>query len=601
MVNRHSLLRDAAKLGGDGGRLEVALHPHSRRGLLRSSRRQLAGGVIALLLLLITPVAAHAHASPVRSTPTAGEVLASAPAEVVIEFTEEVEPRSAHLQLLDAEGLIVPTGLPVIDAATPKIVRLTLPALADGAYGVHWRVQSQVDGHVTSGSINFAIGNEITSVSIHPPAGTPPLTWQWPAVSDVIQRWLSLIGMACAFGSLLFLLLIWQPIMRLSSESSATASWLRRRVVRFVWAGALLMFVGSLWYLLGQANESALATAIPLSDALGQLLTSHIGRVILTRLALILLLVIAAGRLAGDSQRGVDLTGWVTLAISAAVLLTYSMQSHAAALASWLMVVDFVHLLAMAAWLGGLLVLLSLLLRREAEAKLPWGPLVQRFSNLALTCVLLLIMTGFSLANRHVRTVDALTETVYGWLLMGKSLLFLLIFVAAAINLLLLVPRVRRGTSAAAKTLPNTIRFELVVGVVLLGMVGALTATAPAFETLQAQQRQGLYYHTEQDQVDLTLRIAPGLPGVNEFAVDLVDSRDPSSTVPTQVLLRYSHQEHDMGVQEFELLPVDGVRYAAQGSYLTMSGPWQIEVIVRRSGFNDVRSQVEFVMPSAVP
>ncbi|MCC6456862.1 MAG: copper resistance protein CopC/CopD [Caldilineaceae bacterium] len=558
--------------------------------------------MIALLLLLITPAAAYAHASPVRSTPAAGEVLASAPAEVVIEFSEEVEPRSTHLQLFDAGGVIVPTDLPVIDEATPKIVRLALPALADGAYGVHWRVQSQVDGHVTSGSVNFAIGDEITSVSILPPAGTPPLTWQWPAVSDVIQRWLSLIGMACAFGSLLFLLLIWQPLMRSSSEGSATASWLRC-VVRFVWVGALLMAVGSLWYLLGQANESALATSIPLSESMGQLLASHIGRVILARLALILVLVIAAGRLASDrasdSLGGADLTGWVTLAISAGVLLTYSMQSHAAAVAAWLMAVDFVHLLAMAAWLGGLLVLLSLLLRREAEAKLPWGSLMQRFSNLALTCVLLLIMTGFSLANRHVRTVDALTETAYGWLLMGKTLLFLLIFIAAAINLLLLVPRVRRGVSTAVKSLPNTIRFELVVGVVLLGTVGALTATAPAFETLQAQQRQGLYYHTEQDQVDLTLRIAPGFPGVNEFAVDLVDYRDPTSTVPTQVLLRYSHQEHDMGVQEFELLPVDGVRYAAHGSYLTMSGPWQIEVIVRRSGFNDVRSQVEFVMPSA--
>jgi copper transport protein len=520
----------------------------------------------------------------------------------MLEFTEEVEPRSTLLQLLDSTGMIVSSGPVLIDPAEAKTVRMALPQLEDGAYGLHWSVQSQVDGHITKGSVNFAIGSATTEVSILPPPGSVALTWQWPAVIDVIQRWLSFIGMALAFGTIVFMLGIWQPLIGLSRETTVTASWLRRRMVRLVWLGSGLMLAGSLFYLFLQANRAARANAVPLSEALAQSTMSHIGMVIMARLTLIVALVFVVGRLESERRsNGIGWRGWIAFGLSAVVLLTYSMQSHAAALATSALAVDYLHLLAMAAWLGGLLVLLSLLLWREAEAALPWGMLVQRFSNVALVSVLLLSATGLALAYLHVRTLEALSQTAYGWLLMGKSLLFLFMLAAAAINLLLLVPRLRRGAQAAANILRNTVRFELAVGLMLLVVVGALTATAPAFETLQAQQRQGLFFHTLQDQVDLTVRIAPGIPGDNEFAVDLIDSREQAAAVPAQVLLRFTHQEHDMGVQEIELFAVDAIRYATRGSYLTMSGPLQGEVIVRRAGFNDVRSQFEYVMPASGP
>ena len=83
--------------------------------------------------------------------------------------------------------------------------------------------------------------------------------------------------------------------------------------------------------------------------------------------------------------------------------------------------------------------------------------------------------------------------------------------------------------------------------------------------------------------------------------MDLVDQREQAESVPAQVLLRFSHQTHEMGVQEIELDAVDAIRYTTRGSYLVMSGPWQGEVIVRRAGFDDVRSTFEFVMPAPAP
>jgi hypothetical protein len=40
---------------------------------------------------------------------------------------------------------------------------------------------------------------------------------------------------------------------------------------------------------------------------------------------------------------------------------------------------------------------------------------------------------------------------------------------------------------------------------------------------------------------------------------------------------------------QVEATHLQGMRYTARGSYLSMSGHWQVEVILRRPGFDDVR------------
>ena len=570
--------------------------------------RIILAGCIALILWLATPATTFAHASILRSVPATGAVLESAPAEVVLEFTEEVEPSSVHLQLLSAAGDVLSPEPPVIDPAAPKTMRLTLPPLENGAYSLYWRVQSQVDWHITNGTIAFAVGEQQTPGSILPPSGTPLPVWQSPAPLDVFQRWLSLVGMALIFGSIFFVVVIWQPLIKDPEERLATGAWLRRRVQWFVWIGSVLLVIGAALYLFRQASETALATGMPLLEPLTSFVQSRLGMLLLSRVALLAALNFAvtvqfnpvqfapAHRVSWTAQRW-----WLALAISAAVLLTYTLQSHTAAISGPAFLVDYLHLVAMATWLGGLLLLLSLVVRPMAETTLPWSALVSRFSAMALIIVALLSVSGLYLAYIHVRTLEALTETLYGRLLSGKSLLFLVMLGVAAVNLFVVVPRLRQGVRSAASLLHNTVRIELVIGVMLLAVVGALTATSPAFETLEAQHRQGFLLQVEQDQVQLTVRIAPAAPGDNEFAVDLVDQREQAESVPAQVLLRFSHQTHEMGVQEIELDAVDAIRYTTRGSYLVMSGPWQGEVIVRRAGFDDVRSTFEFVMPAPAP
>jgi copper transport protein len=97
---------------------------------------------------------------------------------------------------------------------------------------------------------------------------------------------------------------------------------------------------------------------------------------------------------------------------------------------------DIIHLSAMAIWLGGLAMLVTIVLRRprppgrtssgrvvrsrDQAAAAEAAKAVARFSPIALSCVCAIVVTGTYQAWRNVGTLGALTGTTYGRLLLAK-------------------------------------------------------------------------------------------------------------------------------------------------------------------------------------
>jgi copper transport protein len=312
---------------------------------------------------------------------------------------------------------------------------------------------------------------------------------------------------------------------------------------------------------------------------------------IVLRLGLLLLCALIARRLpsAGYGRLRPWLLG---AAAGAAALLTISLQSHSAALpgsqALLATALDWLHLLAMAVWLGGLPALVWLLWPGRAQRGLA-SVLVPRFSIVALPCVAILALTGLYSAWAHVLTIEALTTTTHGRALSLKLGLFAVLLVVGAANLLLISPLLRRDETRAARWLRRTVRLEMVVGAAVLLLVGVMTAVGPAFEALEAQQRLGFRESARMEAVEMVLRVTPLRPGDNEFAVDVSDDRPGAVGVEPLVLLRFSNEDENMGVQQVETQPADAGRFLARGAYLSAVGNWQVEVILRRAGFDDVR------------
>jgi uncharacterized membrane protein len=287
--------------------------------------------------------------------------------------------------------------------------------------------------------------------------------------------------------------------------------------------------------------------------------------------------------------------------LGAVTLLTFTLQSHSAALDAGRAVVaitlDWLHLVATAAWMGGLLPLAILLATSRIKQEL--HPLiVRRFSAVALLSVLTLALTGLGSALIHVRTLEALTATTYGRALLVKGVLFAILLGLGAINLLALSPRLSQGGAQVLRWLRRTVRLEVAIGVLILLAVGVLTSVAPAFEALEAKKRQGVVAAARFDNAQMTLRVAPAQVGENEFGVDIVDRRPGAAGAKPTVLLRFKTADQAMGTTQVETTSPDGRRFTAKGSYLSLSGQWQVTAILRREGFDDLTHTFHVSIPA---
>ncbi len=119
-------------------------------------RRRLAASlVLAAVALLAVPALALAHAEFVSSTPAPGATVEGPPAEVVIEFSQDLDPSRTSIEVRDASGTTVASGGEL--GAGPREFRLALPELAPGAYEVRWTSFSAEDSELARDTFTFTV------------------------------------------------------------------------------------------------------------------------------------------------------------------------------------------------------------------------------------------------------------------------------------------------------------------------------------------------------------------------------------------------------------------------------------------------------------
>jgi copper resistance protein C len=112
-----------------------------------------------ILILLVASARLEAHAFLQRAEPAVGSTLQTAPTEVRIWFTENIEPAFSTIQVFTASGKEVDKRDVHPDRSNQALLHVSLPPLPAGIYKVVWRVVS-VDTHVTNGSFTFRVGTQ---------------------------------------------------------------------------------------------------------------------------------------------------------------------------------------------------------------------------------------------------------------------------------------------------------------------------------------------------------------------------------------------------------------------------------------------------------
>ncbi|MFD8573770.1 copper resistance CopC/CopD family protein [Streptomyces virginiae] len=397
--------------------------PSTARARATALLPRLALVLAALLATLFTAAApATAHAALTASDPTDGAVVATAPAQVTLSFSEQVAMGDDSIRVLDPQGRRVDTG-ELRDMCSGNTVRYGTAlhsGLPNGTYTVAWQAVS-ADSHPISGAFTFSIGApSATEVSLATTtAGGGPV-----GIAYGIARYAAYAGFTVLVGGAAFILLCWRR--------GAAQRPLQKLVVR-AWVTLTAATLAMLVLRTPYTGSGRFADVFDL-DGLRAVLETKTGASLVSRLLLLgaaalfvaVLFGVYARRMQDVTSEEEDKdTGDLTfgLAIGGAVVAggiaaTWALSEHASTgiQPGLAMPADILHMLAVATWLGGLSALLVALHKVPGIER----SAVRRFSGVAFVSVVVLAVTGVYQAWRQTGSWSALTGTEYGRLLLLK-------------------------------------------------------------------------------------------------------------------------------------------------------------------------------------
>jgi len=249
---------------------------------------------------------------------------------------------------------------------------------------------------------------------------------------------------------------------------------------------------------------------------------------------------------------------------------------------------DVVHLIAAAAWLGGLvpLALLLSLTGEDGYALAVARAATLRFSTLGIVSVATLLCTGIVNSWYLVGSIPALKESDYGRLLLIKIALFATMVGIAALNWSQLTPRLVQNADIAAaqkarRQLRRNAAIEAFIGAVIIGIVAVLGTLPPASHAHHhaangAVPADATFQHIHGENGMADIMIEPGRVGTANATIHLwnddletLDARDVTLTLTAPMAAkpttRVASQDSD-GVWH-----VDGIE-------LTKPGNWAVAV-----------------------
>jgi len=100
--------------------------------------------------------AAFGHAFLDHAAPRVGSTVTQAPKEVVLWFTQRLEPAFSSIDVRNEQGASVNAGKATLGGDRTQL-RVPLKPLRAGTYKVNWQVLS-VDTHRTLGNFTFRVG-----------------------------------------------------------------------------------------------------------------------------------------------------------------------------------------------------------------------------------------------------------------------------------------------------------------------------------------------------------------------------------------------------------------------------------------------------------
>ena len=416
--------------------------------------------LFAILVALVIPGTASAHASLSSATPDFRERLERSPAQVVLRFSQVIQPIPNGIVVRDDQGRVVSRSVRL--GRDRRSLTAELGPLARGAYAVRWQTLSVSDGHIVSGLYTFGVG-------VDAPPPTEAVGASGPSTIEKLVRWLAYLGLAVLAGGLAF---------RLLALPNSLPERIDQAFFALVGAAALVTIDAGIVALLLRADA---ALQLPFERFLYADLSPFAGgtRFGVAWVWMTLGCALVGGLLTIAWLRHWRLPLWLALGISLALGAGFSLSGHSASEpnASALSVTaDWVHIAAASIWIGGLVTLALIGWRLERADR---HRAFLRFSRIATALVGVVLVAGVYLGLLRLSAPADLWTTAYGQVLLFKIVLVGLALAWGAAHRFLVRPRLELGPEPAGNRVGRSLVGESLVGVAVLLVAALLVNTAP--------------------------------------------------------------------------------------------------------------------------
>jgi copper transport protein len=433
---------------------------------MRRRRRRRLAIAASVLALVGVPSSAGAHAALDTASPASGVTLRKAPRAIRLVFDEDVVPRLARVVVIGTRDQEL-AGSPAVDGA---VVTVPVRPPRPGSYTVRWRMVASDDGHATDGAFSFGVG-----VKPLPPA---PASGVGIPVAPELLAWLEFVGVVLSGGVLTFRAIMrpprpagGQPVAR----DATVVMWAAIAGAVLALHAGLLAFLTGAYPIVGGGLSAFVNTQIEPIRA-----GTHLGQAwTVTTFAWlgVLMVLVAAWVTPRRRERLLAWAGMFALGLAFGI----SWASHPAARGAPALIADYLHLLAGALWVGGLISLAILAADARRLSSSAREALVRayllRLSAIVVPVVAVVGLAGAYLALSELPAPSALLSSGYGVTLIAKTAVAVAAVALGGYHRRFVVPRIASGAPVAS--IRRTLALEVGLLVAALALAATLSQTAP--------------------------------------------------------------------------------------------------------------------------
>ncbi|MDH3203255.1 MAG: CopD family protein [Nitrosopumilus sp.] len=544
--------------------------------------------LIAILILSFISIPfADAHPFTEKTIPSFTSNASVGTTEVIVFFSEPVDIDFSELKIFDNNGNQIDNKDTSYYENELSLI-ITTPPLEDGVYTASTKVLSKVDGHLVPDAFLFAVGNAIIDTPLD--EGPTELVF----LPEAGARFPGLVGQTIVLGAVIASLIIWgtQNKQIIKEELEKIENIHHGKFMSVTGIGLILVFVSDILMI---AIQTVRLEASPID-----VVQTYFGMIWLARMIItIVLLGIWFGM---DRRKSLSRKNQIPMLVVSLVLIaTTSMIGHGAASEEMgALVLDYIHNLVAAVWIGGIFYFVFTLLptfsvlKEKSREKMSLV-LIPRFSIAFIISIGIVIITGPTLMWFLESDVELISESVFGQLIILKIIIAVIMVGLGGFFQFKVQKNAERNFSSGKifvhKKLKRSLKVDAVLGIILLGIVALLTnGTLPAGEIQKVDAQETIYgfktiEFTENTKFDIN--ISPFSSGTNTILVKISDFDGKPLYDSNQLKVKVSNPSKNISPIEIPMeitKPEEDKPIQFQGELtFGFSGEWLIEIEAQRT------------------